>query len=400
MKTKTVRPQLLDFPACGSSARAVIVSLIFGCILALNVYTASAQSEKKTVVLGITSGEADKHNVEFRRYDRMMPVYRRHGIEPSLISIEPFVSWDWSEDQIYQLLKPFHAVLLITIPYAVSDLTPALDARGKIVGAALARYVNEGGGLFVQAQSWGTSAGEKYWNIVLAPFGIEVLHEGCCDTTRTYKGAGFGSIDYWFTKNIKPHPVTVGVERLYLPTHGYAPFPGVPAIRYSPDWEVVVAGEAEAKSFRRDAADTAFESLNLDQSGSYASAPPVAAVRSFGKGRVVSFPLCPIHSGMNYSNPAWKNIVESAGDRSADLPSFGMTLLMNCYRWIAEPAQTIAGFGAHVDPPYQAVKYLDKVDLDVLRFNEPEGGVKGYAYPDGQKPDFSPAGDGIRGIVG
>ncbi|MHB9133244.1 MAG: CehA/McbA family metallohydrolase domain-containing protein [Armatimonadota bacterium] len=355
---------------------------------------------QKPVVLGLLRGDAEKHNVEFQQYDRMVPVYKESNIAPTLVEIHLLFTGAKSADQIYQLLKPYHAVVLATTTEGdvTVHVTPELQAYAKMVGEGLARYVREGGGLFVQMQSvrYPNTDDEKYWNIVLEPFGVQLLHEGCFDPTRTYKGFDLGPTTYWFTQNIKTHPITQGIQRLYLPLYGPGRWPGIPALKYSPEWEVVVSGEKDAKSLK----STEENELTLDQQGTYTSEPPVVAVRQYGKGRLVSFPLSPIHSGMNYNNPLWKNTAETTGDKGAGLPSFGLKLLMNCYRWAGEPATNLPEFGTYKSKPYATVKYPEKVDWDKVKFNLPNGGIKDFTYPDGQKPDFLPATDGIRGIVG
>ena len=51
--------------------------------------------------------------------------------------------------------------------------------------------------------------------------------------------------------------------------------------------------------------------------GTFRTAPPIVAVRSFGKGRVmaISVPARSVHA--NYGVPGWNMIVETAGDRTA-----------------------------------------------------------------------------------
>ncbi|MHB9022572.1 MAG: hypothetical protein ACYC7E_00125 [Armatimonadota bacterium] len=373
-----------------STFLGLLAGLLFLCLPVL----------AKPVILGLLSHDAEKYNVEFQQFDRMIPVYKAEGITPTLAPSEPFMSETVNSEQLYKALKPYHAIVLATTSesHLTVRLTPEVQDMGRRVGAALERYVRDGGGLFVQAQAvrYPNTDDEKYWNVVLAPLGIEILHEGCYDPTREYAGYDLGKTTYWFTQNIQPHPVTEGVKRLYLPEFGPGPYPGLVAIRYSPEWKVVVAGEHEAKSCQSDT-DNNFD---RNAAGTYTSSPPVVAVRELGKGRIVSFPISPIHTGMNYTNPLWKNTFESDGDKGSGFLSNGMKLLTNCYKWIAQPALDLPEYGTYVSKPYAPAKYPQKVDWDQLKFNTPDGGVANYAYPDGQTPDFAQAGNSIRGIVG
>ncbi len=378
--------------------RNLVRRSVWGLLFALAVGAPAAA--QKPVILGLLSSDAEKHNVEFQQYDRMIPVYKQNGITPVLVERKPLLGGAASADQIYQMLKPLHAVVLATTTESnlTVQLTPVQEAYGRMVGEALVRYVKEGGGLFLQAQSvrYPNTDDEKYWNVVLAPLGVELLHEGCFDPTRTCQGFDLGATTYWFTQSVKPHPVTDQVQRLFLPLYGPGKWPGVPAMRYSADWQVIVSGEPEAKSLASDQENI----LRLEAPGSYAAAPPVVAVREMGKGRIVSFPLSPIHSGINYLNPLWRNTVETEGDKGAGLPSDTLQLLMQAYRWIAEPAQAIPELGTYAPQPYATVRFPEKLDWDKFAFNAPDGGVEGFAYPDGQTMDFLPVQDGVRGIYG
>ena len=79
--------------------------------------------------------------------------------------------------------------------------------------------------------------------------------------------------------------------------------------------------------------------INLNVEGTYASAPPVLAVRQLGKGRIVCYPISDLFTGQNHRNPLWADIVECNGDRAAGRPSHSMKMQMNAYRWLAEPSQ-------------------------------------------------------------
>ncbi len=377
------------------------LSMSWSCALALvSIVLAVPAGAQKPTIVGFLSNDAEKYNVEFQQYDRMIPVYKQNGLAPVLIEQRPFMGGARDADQIYQMLKPLHALVLTTTTegHETVQLTPQQEAYGKMVGEALARYVQEGGGLFLQAQSvrYPNTDDEKYWNVVMAPFGATLLHEGCFDPTRTFKGFDLGPTTYWFTQSVKPHPVTENVQRLFLPLYGPGKWPGLPAMRYSADWQVLVSGEREARSFASDHENV----LRLETPGSYESAPPVVAVREMGKGRVVSFPLSPIHSGMNYLNPLWRNTVETDGDKGAGLPSDTLKLLLQAYRWAGEPAQTIPELGTYTPKPYATIKFPETVDWDKFSFSAPDGGVEGFQYADGQKMEFLPASDGIRGVFG
>jgi hypothetical protein len=347
----------------------------------------TAASDAGPTVLGVSLRDAAKYNTEFLRYSRMLPVYQKHGVSASLVEETGFYHAGSSGEKLFQLLKQYHVVHLATTEEGVQKLTPQLIAHAKIAGAALARFVRDGGGLFLQPRSvrYPGDDDERYWNMVLEPLGCEILHEGNYDKTRTFEGtplAGVvGKLHYWFTTSIKPHPTTEGLRCLYLPLHDYGSWPGLTAMRYSADWEIIVSGEKEARSYKSGIPGDPNE-LNLAVEGTYATAPPVAAVRQFGKGRVLCLPLSPLHTGMNYGNPLWQHIVETKGDAKLGQPSDTLKLQMQAYRWLAASARQANGFGTVQIPPYKPVEFPPSVEWDSPRF------------PAGELPA------GIRGICG
>ena len=195
---------------------------------------------------------------------------------------------------------------------------------------------------------------------MLTPLGAKILHEGAFDKTRVFEGRTLRKATFWHTRNIRAHPVTKEVSCLYLPLHSYGPFPGVAAIQYGPEWQILVRGEKEAKSYRSDADNK----IDLGVEGTYAEAPPVLAVRSLGKGRIVCYPISRLFTGSNHRNPLWADIVESGGDRAAGQPSHSMKMQISAYKWLAEPSRGLTGFGTYVSKPRQPVEFPTTVDWD------------------------------------
>ena len=181
----------------------------------------SAWAVDSTVVLGMARGDAAKYNVEFMRYDRTIPLFTENNIQASLFDWGMLYRENLTEEQLYQNFKKYHVISFCTSPEGIHKLDDKGRKRAEVVGKALMRYVQEGGGLFVQPLPVRYPSGEdeKYWNLVLAPFGLEILHEGIFDKTRAFEGKTIGKATFWFTRNILPHPVTEGVSGLCLPLH-------------------------------------------------------------------------------------------------------------------------------------------------------------------------------------
>ena len=344
----------------------VLRAAALGCgLLCAPAAAAGTPASAQVVVLGLGRDDAAKYNAEFLRYDPAVALYRERGIQASLVEARTLFGAlsgrELTAEQIYAALKPYHVVAFATSHEGVFKLDEAWRRRAGAVSQALARYVREGGGLLVQPQPvrYPGSDDELYWNLVFEPFGMTVLHEGLFDATRAFEGQALYPATFWRTRNIRPHPVTEGVAGLCLPLHDFFAGPGVVAMRYSPDWEVVARGEKEAGSYRSGADNR----LKLELAGTYRESPPVVAVRAFGKGRVACYPLAALFTGMNYGNALWPHIVESRGDAAAGHPGDSMKLMGNACRWLAEPALANPELGTCRPEPYQPVVARPSVNL-------------------------------------
>lgn len=345
-------------------SKLTLAGTFITCLLISSVHSQLRAADAGPMKLGIFDplrGES-KYNVEFLRFDRMVPVYREHGLEPALMETRPFVHAGKSAEEIYQLLKPYHVVALFNTYDDSLKLTPELKAMAPNVNAALTRYVSEGGGLVILPQGLRYPSDDdiRYWNLVFEGLAFQILPEGVFDPTRSFSGKDIEPATYWYTQNIREHPVTAGVKRLVLPLHPAGKWAGVSAIKYAPEWTLIVSGEREARSFQC-GTDNA---VKLDRPGSYENTPPVVAWRTLEKGRIVCFPLANVHAGLNYNVPIWDNTVETRGNKAADLPSDTLKLLLNAYRWTGEPALSNPELGSHVNVPYQEIQYPATVEWD------------------------------------
>ncbi|MGE4653053.1 MAG: hypothetical protein AAEJ53_19385, partial [Myxococcota bacterium] len=256
----------------------------------------------------------------------------------------------------------------------------------------LERYVREGGGLLLLPQSsrYPLEESEKIANALLEGFGIEILREAIYDASKLYEHAAkapWQDERFFHTENISPHPVTRGIERLYLlaihRSDGIEKAGSV-AFRVSPDWQVVARGETSATSHPAD--DT--NRVLLGEAGSYGSAPPVAAARSYGRGRVFVLSTRESHLFLNYAKPVWPNVVEGRGEGGEDSGSDTLKLAVQAMRWLAEPALANPAYGNYTPAPVTPIRFPDRIELDSWVFSKPKRGVSGVvgahsAYSDG-----------------
>lgn len=294
------------------------------------------------IVVGFPSAEAEQKRAEYLQFDRYRQELLRHGIAADLCP-EPLSSAPLAEFHVI-VYGGFHENSTINL------IDDTVRRRAAAERKALEEYVGGGGGLIVLPclRRYPGQAIDEYYNLVLQGFGIKLLPESIWDEAHQFHSAAtlaFPSAAYFTTTRLKPHAATRGVERLALP-QTYDGAPAVAAVSYSPQWTIVAMGEATAKSYQRGAD----YKLDLQRPGTYATEPPIAAVREFGRGRVFCYPLPLPYVSLNFGNPRWPHTVETRGNTEAKQPSFSHQLLLGAIGWLAEPSQKLTGFGSRKFP--------------------------------------------------
>jgi len=335
---------------------------------------------------------ADKPVVGFLRVDaakyyaeeQTTHPYGTRALAPSGLAFG-FAEWrtmyyDANADRILKMLREFNVIVMDT-PF--DDSINQVEANEKATAAAarkaLEAYLTEGGSalIILQAVRYPGDMDQDYANLIIEGLGVKMLHEGVFDQKRAFQTPiasifqpeGF----FWTEKVTGGHPVTEGVKRLALPEVHNGKTPGVPAPQLSPDWQVLVRGEESAQSY----VVTREHVTDYAQVGSCKSAPPIVAVRGFGKGRVMIFsvPARSVHT--NYGVPGWNMIVESAGNAAANLPSDGAKLVLNGIKWLAETSRGNPQLGTFKTNPVARVQFPASVEWDSRQFPAPVAGVRG-----------------------
>jgi len=348
------------------------------------------------VMVGFLRREAAAYRAEWRDY-RYRKALVEAGMDGSLVDRRSMYHGTPREKAFYKSLLPFNTIVLISTEEGVYSFD-SVKANCTAARRALERYVRGGGGLLVllQAHRYPNSDDETYFNHLLAGFGAAFLHEGTFDPGRLFhspRTATLPSWEYFSTTNIKPHPVTQGVERLYLPRYQFRR-PGVPAFKLTGPWQPIVSGEAGAKSYVQNKIDN---KPDWSRPGAYASAPPIAAVRSFGKGRVMVYAAPNMHVFGNYGNRLWPHILETEGDAENGKPSHGNRLVVNALKWLGQPSLGVVGYGTYRDQPPKPVVFPKSIDWDRHTFAP---AAKPETYGDGVPITFPKAAIGVRGVVG
>ncbi len=343
---------------------------MFQRVLVICLFSALALWGGETINLGFTRLDAAQRQQEFELYDKLSAFYRTNGLRTSLLEYRYLIDTKYSVEELAAELKKNHVVLVQADDEGIFTLTEEKRQHAIAVGKVLADYVKNGGGLVIEPRSvrYPGNDDETYWNLIYQPFGFKLELEGIADKAtmvdHEHKTARYAK--FFHTTNIKPHAVTAGVRGLWLPVFSFVPLPATPLVTYSNDWEVLIRGNATAASFKKDS----HNNLDLNNPGSVASAPPICAVRTFGKGRVAVLAADRIYSGQNIGLPSWSHIVENRG--FADKPGDLMKLLTQLLKWTAEPSLK-AGTVKPLPPSnFKKVEYPAAVNWDDVNFRAPD----------------------------
>ncbi|MHB9130998.1 MAG: hypothetical protein ACYDBB_07900 [Armatimonadota bacterium] len=231
---------------------------------------------------------------------------------------------------------------------AMERLNPALDA-----------YVKNGGGIvmygvcFFQTQLRGMAV----MNETMKPWGAETLYEQVYDPQRLFHYNKLFAHEYGFTNNLTKHPLTDGLKRIYFPADGYHG-PTTCSFKLSPEWSILVHGEASAYTAQGNLEGDHIPDFFIDKVGTYPSAPPIVAVRDYGKGRLAVIGVSPQLAVFGARYFGYGNVLMDVGDGT--MPSDFGKLQERLYRWAAEPARQAGTPGGFVETP---PTYLVNPDL-------------------------------------
>ena len=356
---------------------AVVLGLAMGVASAL---AQQADADLKPVVGFVRVDAAKYFAEEQRRSPYGTRVLAKNGFRFGLYEWRTLFGVPTTEQRVYDLLRQFN-VAVIDVPYenSIMDLGPERRKAAAEARAGLERYVNEGGSvlLILQAVRYASDQDQDYTNLLIQGLGVQMLHEGVFDakckfTTRI--ADVLAPEGFFWTENITPgHPVTMGVRRLCLPEHHSGRNPGVVALKLSEDWRVLVRGQKSAQSYRV----TAERETDYASVSTYKSAPPIAAARTFGKGRVVAYSVPTRCAHENYGVPGWRMIVEETGNAEAGLPSDSGRLVLNAIKWLTETSRGNPKLGIFTSAEPLRVTFPKSVEYDKHVFPKPVEGVRG-----------------------
>lgn len=162
--------------------------------------------------------------------------------------------------------------------------TRAIDAR---LGADLDAYLQAGGGVvLIPAPSYyGGEDFVRQLNPWLTTHGARLLSEIPLDPANQKELVRVLAYRYLRTTNLKKgHPVTANLSELWLPLDFSNHYVTTYSMTLSPEWEILVRGEKSCATY-------SYRQLNrnIQELGTWKSAPPLLAVRTVGKGKLALF---------------------------------------------------------------------------------------------------------------
>ncbi len=236
-----------------------------------------------------------------------------------------------------EFLRKFNVVVLMEFPQ-VGTQGPTVEQIKYM--DTLRDFVAQGGGLFI----WGgndqdTGMCVRFQQELLKPYGGTVLREYVNDPANAFQGRSF---KYTWTNQVAQHPLTEGVTSLFYPMMtGWGGTSLANPLQADNTWTVLVRGMPTAYTC------ALYDSKPMeDKPATYASSPPLVAVKQAGGGRIALWPTlatCTFEDGYHW---LWDDGLVLEG-KVGEKTSQGLRLTMNLLKWLAEPsvaAGRLAGF--------------------------------------------------------
>ena len=241
------------------------------------------------------------------------------------------IDWTYQEKltNLGYAVKPvdYHALSKeMLAKYDVVVLLCPVDVSGENVFtpervSLLLDFLRKGGGILLMPNFHGNWVKEypKVMANILEPLGAKILVEDVRGNDKQYfeEIERFGRWQYCSTDNIAPSPITKDISLLWYPIGLYR-YDNFVTHTFQVDnhWQIAVRARKSVAT------------------PSYASEPPIVAIRNYEKGRVVLFPTSFLFWIGDAYHPSLKGFVLEKGD--------GFKFLVNIYDWLAGSSVTPA----------------------------------------------------------
>lgn len=306
-------------------------------------------------------------------------------------------------------LRQFHVVVFGGLPD--QPVNPSADDMKAMAAfrERLEAYYQAGGGVLWVPEAFQEEG--TYWNkVVGARYDAQSLEEDLYDPGKTLdinpmlrKGK---LLKYIWTTNLAEHPVTKNVKGLFLPLTGEWSWPGTVPMKFGKSWTVLVKGMESTRTMgNAEPFGSGKCDFRPEVKGSYESSPEIVGVREAqGKsGRMMVFPFHGTHTYLNFGHEAFNDamMINGYGGQA----SKAHRLLLNAYKWLAEPAVT-AGFGGYKPVPPITAAIPTPIDWSKAEFPPNSWGGARTFWNQNKQGDtpmtdlLTPTGKDFRGLLG
>ena len=229
--------------------------------------------------------------------------------------------------------------------------------------------MKKGGGLFFLM-------GERYadaiagWDHFAKQWDVNPSIEPVFDTRMVRKSVW--GIQYAYTENIVPTPLTEGVKALWVPVyeekkqkkqkHGglSGEYPVRALVFDEKIWQVIIRGADTARSLPIGHLSQIEAVRKSARKKGFEKNPPLFGIRQLGKGRAAFSAIAQAYFAGYASTAALEGITWTEGAQGKK--SDGRSLFINTLNWLAEPSIKLRGKGslAH-DPQLEALRELKPI---------------------------------------
>ena len=302
------------------------------------------------------------------------------AVELARMGFDPCWYIGWGKDDALTSLKQFNALWLM------SDHEDECPYEADVTIAAIKAYLEAGGGLVFSFSPgrYPEAPVDAYWTKVMKSFGVEMLHEEVVNPETTVQVDKVRRMFY--TDSFVNHPVTKDVPGLWLADRSGGTWGSV-AVKYSPEWKVVVTGGKASRSVPK---NPRTNNLEPDRKGFYDHDAPIVAVRSFGRGRIVFIASHKDTCGWVYNIDKWPNFTERSNYNGK--PCDMVRLVENALQWAAQPSMDDKSFAKHYKPYTKFVPPYEPQEDFGFREREKQSYPKNFAPADRPR--------GARGLIG
>jgi len=325
---------------------------------------ANAQPAERIFALVLTgSGTSGKqgavfmHGSQEERLDaRVVELLQAEGIH--------LVTRPVTEPLGQEILRQFHLVIVLELEslkqpplWDVEGISGYYTVRRNL--AELKKYVESGGGLFV-SPGYHTAGIAKAQSLepLLGPWGVSLV--AACPQDEAHRWE-----NYSWTENVADSPVSQGVKRLYYPVlqgRWDDVYATLSLSLHDERWKPVVRGMPGSVAARCHRYTGVTHDVWHPISQMQEEPPVLAAIAEIGRGRAAllsihryftfTFAYYPEVPPIEFRSGKIDGIVWEKGDGTT--PSDGGRLIVNTFRWLAEPAAK-QGWGTYTPESYAAL---------------------------------------------